>query len=556
MMNSQTSTRLAAETIALRIRWVLILAAAVLLGDQLGNPMVVGVLALLAGANFYAHRILRDQQRYEAVGARQLAWMRAVDGVLVGSASLGIAGTQNLWLLSIPILISHGMVMRSIRWLVLLAALMSATQVASTILVSRPTGDLVYALSGIGLGMMAALVLASFQGRDERLGARDKRLSTVLSVGSTLSESSDLRAMIASTLRSAIRETRANCGYVMLFSDDERTELITEAAFGSGGQFAFPERIATGAGLSGYVAQMGQAVSITSRDDSFPDFDGVTEGVRAAASIPLITRGFGGAGASTSEQILGVMTLLDLTDASAFPSEDMELLHAMAALLAIAVSNAQMEERRRTTFLRTMESLATALEARDEYTRGHSQRVSELSLMIGERMGLGHEALEELRIGTILHDIGKIGVPDAILNKRGGLTDEEFMVMRQHPVIGYEICRPLMLTEGILMIIRNHHEKLDGSGYPDGLKGGELPLSLRIVCVVDAFDAMSSRRPYRGVMDPMHVQAELSKGAGTQFDPVIVEVLRELLPSERMRQMYRSFWEPTATEEEDGEEAA
>ncbi len=555
-MNSQISTRLAAETIALRIRWVLILAAAVLLGDQLGNPMVVAVLALLAGANVYAHRILRDHQRYESIGARQLAWMRAVDGVLVGSASLGISGTQNLWLLSIPILISHGMVLRSLRWLLSLAALMSATQVASTILVSRPTSDLTFALGGIGLGMLAALVLASFQGRDERLGARDKRLSTVLSVGSTLSESSDLRAMIASTLRSAIRETRANCGYVMLFSDDERTELITEAAFGSGGQFAFPERMAAGEGLSGYVAHMGQAVSITSRDETFPDFDGVTEGVRAAASIPLVTRGFGVAGASTSEQILGVMTLLDLTDSSAFPSEDMELLHAMASLLAIAVSNAQMEERRRTTFLRTMESLATALEARDEYTRGHSQRVSELSLMIGERMGLGHEALEELRIGTILHDIGKIGVPDAILNKRGRLTDEEFMVMRQHPVIGYEICRPLMLAEGILMIIRNHHEKLDGSGYPDGLKGGELPLSLRIVCVADAFDAMSSRRPYRGVMDPLHVQAELSKGAGTQFDPVVVETLRELLPSERMKQMYHSFWEPVASDEQEGEDAA
>ena len=96
------------------------------------------------------------------------------------------------------------------------------------------------------------------------------------------------------------------------------------------------------------------------------------------------------------------------------------------------------------------------------------------------------------------------------------------------------------------MIIRNHHEKLDGTGYPDGLKGGELPLSLRIVCAADAFDAMSSRRPYRGVMDPLHVQAELSKGAGTQFDPVVVEALRELLPTERMHQLYRSFWEPQA----------
>ncbi|RYG85640.1 HD-GYP domain-containing protein [bacterium] len=207
-----------------------------------------------------------------------------------------------------------------------------------------------------------------------------------------------------------------------------------------------------------------------------------------------------------------------------------------------------MEERQRATFLRTLESLATALEARDDYTRGHSQRVCDLSGMIGKRLGLSAEALEELRIGTILHDIGKIGVPDAILNKPSRLTDEEFATMRQHPVIGYEICKPLMLSEGVLMIIRNHHEKLDGAGYPDGLKGGELPLSLRVVCVADAFDAMSSRRPYRGVMDLRRVVGELSKGAGVQFDPVVVEATKELLFSGSLDAMYRPFWDAGAVE--------
>ncbi|MER3495951.1 MAG: hypothetical protein C4320_03570 [Armatimonadota bacterium] len=214
----------------------------------------------------------------------------------------------------------------------------------------------------------------------------------------------------------------------------------------------------------------------------------------------------------------------------------------MAALLASAVYNSRMEERQSAIFLRTLESLATALEARDDYTRGHSRRVSDVSAMIGRRLDLHFEALEELRIGTILHDIGKIGVPDAILNKPSRLLDEEFNVMRQHPGIGYEICRPLMLSAGVLMVIRNHHEKLDGSGYPDGLKGGELPLPLRIVCVADAFDAMSSRRPYRGVMDMRHVVSELSKGAGVQFDPVVVEALKELLYSGQMDSLYRAFW--------------
>jgi HD-GYP domain-containing protein (c-di-GMP phosphodiesterase class II) len=158
-------------------------------------------------------------------------------------------------------------------------------------------------------------------------------------------------------------------------------------------------------------------------------------------------------------------------------------------------------------------------------------------------MGFGAEAMEELRIGTTLHDIGKIGVPDAILNKAAKLTDEEFDLMKAHPVIGYEICRPLMLSEGVLMLIRNHHEKLDGSGYPDGLKGGELPLSLRVICVSDAFDAMSSRRPYRNVMDINKVISELSRGAGIQFDPVVVEILKDLLQDGSLNPIYLSQWD-------------
>ncbi|MEI7986112.1 MAG: HD-GYP domain-containing protein, partial [Armatimonadota bacterium] len=222
--------------------------------------------------------------------------------------------------------------------------------------------------------------------------------------------------------------------------------------------------------------------------------------------------------------------------------EELDLLQSLSSLLANAIHYARMEERSRATFIRTLESLATALEARDEYTRGHSQRVCDLSVLIGMKLGLLPDALEELRIGTILHDIGKIGVPDHILNKPSRLTDEEFATMKSHPVIGYEICRPLMLSEGVLLIIRNHHEKLDGSGYPDGLKGGELPLSLRVVCVADAFDAMSSRRPYRGVMDMGHVMGEMSKGAGVQFDPVVVEALKSILSAGELDEMYADFW--------------
>ncbi len=544
-MNSRFDSRYAAESYALKIRWVLIIAASVLMGNLLQDPLTLAVVVGMAGTNFWGHRLLANRATFELRTHRIFGWIRTIDGLIVSLTSFSAAlASTNLWALCIPILLCQALVTRSLKQVGGLAAVVVATQIGGTLYNGRSPGENWVAI-GIIVGVaVLALVLAGFQTRDETLTARDRRLQTVLDCGSSLSTTSSLRDTILHTLKSAVHETRANCAYVMLLDEDDKNQLVTEVAYGEEGEFKFPDRMPLGSGLSGYVAKMGQAVAISGRDHERQDFDGVTDGVRSAACVPLVTRGFSGGGQSTSEQVLGVMTLLDVQSADSFPAEDMELLHALSSLLAVAVSNARMEERRRATFLRTLESLATALEARDEYTRGHSQRVCEVSLLIGERLGFGVEALEELRIGTILHDIGKIGVPDAILNKRGRLTDEEFFVMREHPVIGYEICKPLMLSDGVLMIIRNHHEKLDGAGYPDGLKGGELPLSLRIVCVADAFDAMSSRRPYRGVMDSMAVQAELSRGAGTQFDPVVVETLKELLPTERMHQLYRSFWEP------------
>ena len=287
----------------------------------------------------------------------------------------------------------------------------------------------------------------------------------------------------------------------------------------------------------------GQPIQVHDSGGEAIDCDGIDLPIRAAVSVPLINRSFGSHGQPAREEILGALTLVQCDRVGMMRDEDMDLIMSLSALMASAIANTRMKERQRATFVRTLESLATALEARDEYTQGHSQRVCDVSLAIGKRMGFGAEAMEELRIGTILHDIGKIGVPDAILNKAARLTDEEFEQMKAHPVIGYEICRPLMLSEGVLMLIRNHHEKLDGSGYPDGLKGGELPLSLRVVCVADAFDAMSSRRPYRNVMDMNKVISELSRGAGIQFDPVVVEILKDLLQGGHLDEIYATQWD-------------
>jgi putative nucleotidyltransferase with HDIG domain len=422
------------------------------------------------------------------------------------------------------------------------AIIVGAAEAAPAIMRGHIAPDVLVSPVVTALGAITGFWLVQYVAQGERLGSAAKRLNSLLHCGTELAASAELKVTIMDTLKFAVQETKASCGYVMLLDDQRKEVLVTEAAFGIDGEFEFPKEMEVGSGLSGFAAKVVQPISVASTQEEKRDYDGVTEGVQAAASIPLSIKPFSGAGQAGDDQVLGVMTLLDLNTNEAFGDEDMELLRALGSLISVAISNSRMEERRRTTFLLTLESLATALEARDEYTRGHSQRVCEVSLLIGESLGLGPEAIEELRVGTILHDIGKIGVPDSILNKRAKLDDEEFEIMKSHPTIGYEICKPLMLSEGVLMIIRNHHEKLDGSGYPDGLKGGELPLSLRIVCVSDAFDAMSSRRPYRGVLDPAIVLGELSKGAGTQFDPVVVERLKELLVSDRLNEIYKDHW--------------
>lgn len=174
-------------------------------------------------------------------------------------------------------------------------------------------------------------------------------------------------------------------------------------------------------------------------------------------------------------------------------------------------------------------SLASALDARDPYTAGHSLRVSKYSFMIARRLNLPPEQADEIRVGALLHDIGKIGIADSVLQKPGGLTNEEFALIRQHPVIGQKILEGVHGLAPYLAIVELHHENWDGSGYPYGLSGQETPLGARIVHVADAYDAMTSDRPYRRGMRREEALRALIRNAGTQFDPVVVNVFAECM---------------------------
>ena len=184
--------------------------------------------------------------------------------------------------------------------------------------------------------------------------------------------------------------------------------------------------------------------------------------------------------------------------------------------------------------LQLMQTLSTTIEAKDEYTRGHSYRVAEYSALIARELNWDEDEIQNLKNAAYLHDIGKIGIPDNILNKPVKLTDEELGVIKEHTVIGAEILKNITLIDHVKEAARSHHERYDGRGYPDGLKGEEIPLYARIIAVADSFDAMKSRRIYRSPLDDQVVYNEIFQNRGTQFDPELADIFLKLLDEERV----------------------
>ena len=180
-------------------------------------------------------------------------------------------------------------------------------------------------------------------------------------------------------------------------------------------------------------------------------------------------------------------------------------------------------------YLESIQTLRYTVEAKDSYTRGHSDRVSEFSVLIGKHMGLSEEDLKTLKIGGLFHDIGKIGIPDAILLKEGKLDDNEYSEIKNHPSIGKHILSNASIFSNIIPIVYHHHEKYNGSGYPEQLAGENIPLLARITAIADTFDAMTSKRSYRNAIPLEYVRAEIEKCSGTQFDPQIAKVFLDII---------------------------
>jgi HD-GYP domain-containing protein (c-di-GMP phosphodiesterase class II) len=199
-------------------------------------------------------------------------------------------------------------------------------------------------------------------------------------------------------------------------------------------------------------------------------------------------------------------------------------------------------------FLETIRTLAAAIDAKDPYTRGHSERVSSYSMAISRHLALSQDEVFRVHIAAILHDVGKLGIRESILNKPGGLSDDEFEIMRQHPAIGAQIMSPIRMLKDIIPGIRNHHETWDGKGYPDRLKGDEIPMVARIIGVADTFDAMTTTRPYQQAMTLEYVLAKMRSMSGSRFDPNVIDAFMAAVESGDVSPPVSNVEKPASTE--------
>lgn len=352
----------------------------------------------------------------------------------------------------------------------------------------------------------------------ELVRLRMEEMVALLEVGRVVSSTLDLRELLTKIMSTATKVMRCETSTVYLV-DDHTNELYFHIVSGdpSVGAKLQEIRLPLGTGLAGWCAQNNKTVIVpdTEKDPRF--FKG------ADKKSGFVTRSMICVPMRLKDRVVGVLQVLNRTGEIPFNDHDLETLENVANQAVSAIENARLYENIQKVYLSTIEVLATAIDAKDPYTQGHSRRVTQYSVAIAEEMNLTTKEIENIRYAGLLHDVGKIGIKDSIIRKPGRLTDEEYAIIKMHPAIGAKILRPVDFLADKIPGVLHHHEYFDGRGYPDHLTGQTIPLAGRIICVADAFDAMTTNRPYRKGLSVNTAVGELKKFSGKQFDPECVE---------------------------------
>lgn len=352
----------------------------------------------------------------------------------------------------------------------------------------------------------------------EETGKAVTESSLLFEMGKLLSSRLDLRSCLELLLTSVLKTLGADMGSVMLL-DEESGELTIKVAQGLDEKIIRETCLKLGEGIAGWVAKEEEPLLINdvSEDKRFKATV-KREGLCSALCVPLKIKG----------KVIGVLNM-GTTCPGEFTPEDLQLLGTLASQAAIVIENARLFGEMERLYFDTIRAFAAAIEAKDPYTHGHSERVATYAVAIAEAMRLGEEEVQNVQAAALLHDIGKIGVGEGILNKVTRLTREEYELVKTHPLVATQIVKHVPLFKDILPSILHHHERYDGDGYLDGLEGERIPLGARILAVADAFEAMTSERPYRKALTPDEALAELRRSSGTQFDPQIVDVFCKIV---------------------------
>jgi len=356
---------------------------------------------------------------------------------------------------------------------------------------------------------MSAHVAARIDGLSEKTQNLALEISNLSAFGATLAQTPDPHA----ELRRLADMIRA-----MLDADAASVFLVyeghtTRAAFSGAQRCPVPSPAADE--LADWAVRSGRGLEVhdAETDEHLSALARATNQLRSILVVPL----------ARQEGVIGALTV-GFCDTHEFGPEELPLLTTIGGQIAIALQNAEAYEKLDRMYLETVTALAAAMEAKDQYTASHADSLAAMAVAVGGRMGLSDGELRMLQYAAVLHDIGKIGIPGNILNKPAALTRDEFETMAQHTIIGERIISRIDYLVPIARIIRSAHERWDGTGYPDGFKGDEIPLASRILLVCDAFDAMTTDRPYRSALPVDEALRELARHAGSQFDPRVVDV--------------------------------
>ncbi len=387
-----------------------------------------------------------------------------------------------------------------------------------------------FSLSEIKLAVANALE----RHRLARENARLLELTQLFHISEQIATIRDENHLLSFLLKTALQRVNARRGSILVTSNDGKT-LEIRAGVG------LPQEVIGAAvdlerSISGMVAKSGKPLLINDLRE-FPQLARLSRQLEETSfiSVPLEQKNYGngsGEDSTGNHRIIAVLNVCQKNNGQHFTEGDLKTLSILANHAAAALQNVRLIEDIEHAHLATIESMALLLEARDPYTQFHSQRVRDVSVAIAVKLGIPPQEIEVLRLGAAFHDIGKVGVPDSVLNKPDKLTPEEWGLIRKHPIIGYSVLEPIhFLKRGHLDLVRGHHERLNGNGYPDGIKANELPPLVRVIAVADTYDAMASDRAYRKAMPPERIIEELTKASGEQLDPQMVEVLISLIRS-------------------------